>query len=492
MPNSPDEIAALRDEVEALRAQLAEREHGHGDGDGGSPPRRGGWWRAPLVGVLLALVAILSPLSVVAAWAHAEVSSTDRYVNTVTPLATHPAIQEAIIDRVTSEIFARIDIPQITDEAIDALAAQGIPSTAETGLRALAVPLDNAVQNFVREQVTRLVESQAFEDAWIAANRQAHEQLVVVLTGEGTGDVDVSGGTVSVNLAALIDTVKQTLVDRGFNLVARLPTINASFVIFESDDLTRAQGAFDLLDKMSTILPILTLILLAVAVAVARNRRRTVIAGFLCIAFGMILLGLALAVFRSVYLDAIPTDQIPTSAAAAVYDTLVGLIRMNIRGILFVALIVAFVAWVSGPTATASPPTPPTTPSSPPPLPSSRRTWPSCRRSSTTSWWRTSSRSTSSPARCSRASSSSSASAGAFFAPVVFFAALVFRAPDAFLAGVLLAAAFFVPVDLVAVLFVALVAAIVPPGAGRVSDVVAGQRSRRACHCQMQVCCNAR
>jgi hypothetical protein len=67
----------------------------------------------------------------------------------------------------------------------------------------------------------------------------------------------------------------------------------------------------------------------------------------------MILLGLILAGIRPLYLNAIPTDQIPTSAAAAVYDQLVHFIRINLRGVLLIALLIAFSAWVSGPSTAA-------------------------------------------------------------------------------------------------------------------------------------------
>ena len=199
-----------------------------GGGDaGGSPGRRKGWWRPVASGLILVLVVLLSPLCIVAAWAHREISQTDTYVSTVAPLASDPAIQDAITDRVTTEIFNYVDIPAVTTQAIDALAAQGLPATAETGLRALSAPLDSAVQNFVRERVENLVRSPAFADAWEAANREAHAQLVVALTGESSDALEVSGNTVSVNMATFIEAAKQQLIAKGFTVVERIPTVNA-------------------------------------------------------------------------------------------------------------------------------------------------------------------------------------------------------------------------------------------------------------------------
>ena len=334
-------------EVERLRAQVQ-----------GAPPTvalpveassgRTGWWRPVVATVLIILMAVLAPLSVVARWAHDTVSDTDRYVENVAPLASDPAVQAAVIDRITLEITTRLKVEDVTGEAVDALADRGLPPLAATSLQALSGPLADAIEGFIEKQVTTLVESDQFEDAWVEANRQAHTQMVAVLTGKDTDTVEVTDNAVSINLATLIDTVKQRLVDRGFTLAERLPPVNAQFTIFQSDDITTAQTAFRILNAINTWLPILALLCLIGAVAVGRSRRKTLIAAALALAFSMIALGAGLNLSREIYLNAVPTDQLPSDAAAAIYDTLVYFIRLNLRAVLVVALAVAFIAWITG------------------------------------------------------------------------------------------------------------------------------------------------
>lgn len=335
------EVEELRAEVERLRAaQEAAQEERTRD--------RTGWWRPVVVTLLVLLIAILTPLGVVARWAHNEVADTDRYVESVAPLAKDPAIQKAVTDRITTEITSRLQLEAVTQEAVDALADRGLPPLAAGSLSALSGPLASSIEGFIQDQVAELVASDEFQTAWEEANRQAHTQLVAVLTGKDTDTVQVSNNTVSVNLATIIDAVKLRLVDRGFTLVERLPTVQAQFTIFQSDDITRAQSAFRLLSALNTFLPIILLVLLGAALVVARQRRRTLIATMLAVAGSMLLLGVALNAFRMVYLDALPTE-VNVDAAAAVYDTLVRFIRLNLRAILVLSLAIAFVAWVSGP-----------------------------------------------------------------------------------------------------------------------------------------------
>ncbi len=53
------------------------------------------------------------------------VTDTDRYVETVAPLANDPAIQSAIADKITAEVFTHLDVVGITNQAVDALAERG-------------------------------------------------------------------------------------------------------------------------------------------------------------------------------------------------------------------------------------------------------------------------------------------------------------------------------------------------------------------------------
>jgi hypothetical protein len=335
----PDEVARLRREVEQLRAEAASTEP--------EPGERRGRWRPVVAGILVAIVALLAPISVLATWARDEIEDTDRYVETVTPLASDPAVQEAIANRIEQVVFSYLDVDAVTQEVVNAISAQGVPPRIATTLDAVSAPLAAGIRNFISERIEAVVRSELFRTVWIEANRTAHEQMVAVLTGERDGAVDVTTeGSVSVDLAGLIGTVKQQLTDQGFAIADRIPEVQATFTVFESEELADAQWLFSLLDDIATWLPVFGLVLLAVAIFIARDRRRMVLAAGLAIAGSMLLLGTILNLARPLYLDAIPASM-SVDAAAAVYDTLVGFIRMALRAVAVVALTVAVVAWLS-------------------------------------------------------------------------------------------------------------------------------------------------
>jgi hypothetical protein len=346
------ELERLRAEVASLRLQARTPEAAAGAAVPGRAARQR--WRIVAATLLIVLGCVLAPLAGVAVWARNQVTNTDRYLATVAPLASDPAIQNAIADQITAQVFAYIDVQGLTVQAVDALADRGLSPQLANQLRALSTPIVNGVQGFTRTQVGKVVQSPAFADAWLQANRLAHEELVKALTGEGGGAITVENDTVSINLAAFIQTVKQQLVAAGFTLAERIPAVNASFVLFQSKDITRARSAFGLLTTLGNWLPVIALLLIGLGVYVARDHRRALIGAGLGVAVAMLALALGLAMFRSIYLDAVPATVLPHDAAAVLYDTIVRFLRAGLRTVFVLALVVAAGAFLTGRSVTAT------------------------------------------------------------------------------------------------------------------------------------------
>jgi hypothetical protein len=343
----------LRAENAALRARLDQAAATDTVPVPGPEQAGGRRWRTVVAALLIVVACVLAPLSVVAVWTRNQVTNTDRYVATVSPLADDPAIQAAITDQITAQVFRYLDVRGLTTQAIDALAERGLTPVLADQLRALAVPIASGVESFTRTQVARVVQSDAFADAWVQANRAAHAELVAALTGEGGRAITVENDTVSVNLAAFIQVVKQRLVQAGFSVAARIPEVEASFVLFQSADIVRARQGFQLLNTLGVWLPIVALVLLGLGVYVARDHRRALVWAAVGVAVSMVVLALGLAVFRSLYLDAVPASVLPHDAAAVLYDTIVRFLRLGLRTILVLALVVAAGAFLSGQSVTA-------------------------------------------------------------------------------------------------------------------------------------------
>ena len=85
----------------------------------------------------------------------------------------------------------------------------------------------------------------------------------------------------------------------------------------------------------------------------AKDHRRALVGAAVGVAVAMVGLGLALAVFRTIYLDALPAQVLPHDAAAVLYDTIVAYLRLGLRTILVLALVIAAGAFLTGQSTTA-------------------------------------------------------------------------------------------------------------------------------------------
>jgi hypothetical protein len=299
--------------------------------------------------VLLVLTVLLAPLAVVAAWVDDQVSDTDRYVQTVAPLASDPAVQKVVTDRLTDRVVDNVDVEAVTASLTKALADTGAPPRVVERAEALAGPLRSAVRTVVHRNVSRVVTSDAFQQAWEGSNRRAHAAVLNMVTGEREGALRATGDTVELDIGAVVDQVRQRLVDEGFGKAAAIPDTDRSITLFRTDQLGRAQDAMRLLDIVGVWLPVLTVALAALAVWTAPGHRVMLLVTALGIGVMMVLLLVALALVRRAYLDSVPPAALPSDAAAAVFDTFLRFLRDSTRTLLVVSLITALTACLYGP-----------------------------------------------------------------------------------------------------------------------------------------------
>jgi hypothetical protein len=307
----------------------------------GEPPRKPRLWRRASVAILLILGAILTPVAVLVTYAKTQVLDTDRYVATVKPLASDPAIQNYVADQVSSSLLAQIDVKAYVDDALSAF-----PPRAQ----GLSGPITTAVQTFVHEAALRVVQSPAFQQIWTQGNRAAHAQMVKVLTNEG-GVVKVErSGAVKVDLKGVAGVIQKQLVSSGLPIADKIPLdrVNGSVTIFQSEELYKARRGAEVLDKVGYALPLVVLACLGGAVLLSVRKRRAFIKAAVAFAFGALILALLVNGARHFYLEALP-KSVPEGAAAAIYDTLLRSLHTSARNILLVAIVIAVAAFVSGP-----------------------------------------------------------------------------------------------------------------------------------------------
>jgi hypothetical protein len=335
MASDDEPLDALRGQLESLR-QENEQLRESTEAQPPPPRRRPGRWRRLSSWVLIVLASLLAIVSVLVVFVRNEVLDTDTYVATVGPLASDPAIQSAVAGAVSKKLTEKVDVKQRVTNAL--------PQKAGF----LAAPITSSLESLTHQVALTFVQSSAFQKLWVSANRAAHKQVVSLLTGDNSGVVTSDRGKVSLDLGKVEAKVKQALDKQGITIFDKVPTTNGtSFVLFESDQLVKYQGLIKWLDRLSYLLPILTVVCYAGGIVLTENRRRGVVRAAigLAVAMGVLLVGVSLG--RNYYLNALKTST-PRVAAANAYDAVTAFPLGTTRVVLLVAVIIALVGIAVG------------------------------------------------------------------------------------------------------------------------------------------------
>ena len=120
--------------------------------------------RAIAAVVCLVLGLGLLPLGMLTYWGHRTVTDSERYIETMSPLAYDAEVQDSLAVFLTDKIEEQIDAEAIVAQIFGDLLAE------RPALNALVPVVTGAIDSLITEVVNRLVRSDQFEKLWDAAN----------------------------------------------------------------------------------------------------------------------------------------------------------------------------------------------------------------------------------------------------------------------------------------------------------------------------------
>jgi hypothetical protein len=265
-----------------------------------APPRGQGRTRKPgrrrirrsVVAALVALSCLLVLLSTTEVGAHRTLLNTSTFVGTVAPVFQDPAVASVVATRATDELFTELNLQSRLRDALPPKAGFA------------AVPVTNATKGYVAGELTKVLLSPQFQAIWIGALTSTHYQLVAVLRGQGTAAVSTSGGYIVINTVPLInqamakvsglasdltgkpvtlpaitsvDPPQQAVTKLSKALGVTLPSSFGQITLVKSSDLATVQKGVKAFDRLTLVLPLIAILLIALSLWLSVNRRRTVL-----------------------------------------------------------------------------------------------------------------------------------------------------------------------------------------------------------------------
>ena len=288
------------------------------------------------VRVILVLATVLAVFAIFAIWANRQLMNPDNWSRTSTQLLQKPAVRTALASYLVNELYANIDVP--------AQLRSGLPERLEP----LAGPLAGALHGVAEQAAERVLASPQVQSLWERSNRAADEALVRIVKGGGS-NVQITGGTVSLNLRTIVAGLAQNL-GLSSSLAEKLPPSVATIKVVSSSQLGLVRTLAKVLHALAVWLTIIVLLLYALAMGLAQGHRRRTL---MWVGASLVFAGLIVLVGRKIgqgqLVSAITSDASIEPAANDTYAVATSLLVQVASASIIIGIPVILSALIAGP-----------------------------------------------------------------------------------------------------------------------------------------------
>ncbi len=283
---------------------------------------------------------ILAVVAIFSVWANRQLLNPDNWANTSTALLQRAEIRSATSNYLVNQLYQNVDV------------AGELRSKLPPALQPLAAPVSGALRNVAVAAAERLMATQQFQTVWRAANKAADQTLVKVVNG-GSGALHVNGGEVTLDLRAVVADLTNQL---GLpNVSSKLPASVADLKILNSKQISFVQDAGKALKGLALLLTIVVPLLYALAIFLARGRRRRAL---MEVGIAIVAAGLVVFVARKIVESGVTNSLVKVEenrpAAAAVISIATSMLSEIAGAFVFVGIPLIVAAWFAGPARLAA------------------------------------------------------------------------------------------------------------------------------------------
>ena len=304
--------------------------------------------RAWLAGLMITVGVLLTPTAIIAHWATTQVTDTARFVQTLSPLASNPDVQNLIIDEVTTVIDEKVGIEEVTTSLLTGLSeALNLPPKAQDALDMVAAPIASGVKGLVHSVVEKAVTSPAFQKAWTKTLTLTQEQAVALLSGDPNSMLKLdSDGTLRLPLKPIIVEIKAALVQQGVGFASAIPEVDTDVTIAKIPELALVRVIYQVGVGVGQWLPWVAAALIGLGILIANRRPRAVLATGVLLAIIMTVVSITFTTGKLLVSALI--DPTYSAVAGVLYDAIVAYVQVTVIAVGVLAVFGAIAGWAFG------------------------------------------------------------------------------------------------------------------------------------------------
>lgn len=302
------------------------------------------WGVRSIVSLIIFILAVVStPIALIGNWGHRTVIDSQVYLETVGPLASDPAIQEALTDRLTNAFETQVDTAALASGFLGNFIDN--PELADK----LAGPISAGINSLVRNLIADFIASEEFQKLWVGVNEAAQKSLVAILEGKNEGPIQIRDSAIVLDISSLLTEVQTRLVDRGITIAENvtIPDNDRQIVLYESSAIGTIQTIYAFTGPLLSFYPLIVAVLFALSIALARNRPRTVLSTGIALAAVSLALTFTMDSIRTIVTTQY-ADSIFKPAFDAFWEQFFGNLITGIWGLLILGVFIGLAGWYAG------------------------------------------------------------------------------------------------------------------------------------------------
>lgn len=281
--------------------------------------------RTVLVVILVGLTSLSVVVWTAVRWTESRVLSTDNWVAYITPLPKNPEVSQALSGFIVSKVFDATNAQKKIQEVLPPRAAFLVP------------PLTEQIEGITIRTTKNIIISDAFQNIWVTANRLAHQRMLERARGD-------SGDSTNQWFNLDLSRVGPVLREKMGDAAAALPQKGSGDIVISAD----LQAKRDTLrryilgvDFLQAVLPFLVVACVFGALAVARDRRRVMLAVSVLVFVVSLLQLIGIKSLRPTIIGKVQNFTY-RPAVGELYDSFVA----SFNSAVYIVLLVAFIIWL--------------------------------------------------------------------------------------------------------------------------------------------------
>jgi hypothetical protein len=298
-------------------------------------------WRLVVARILVVLGVLLLVVTILAGYLRWQAFDNDTFDETASELIANDAVRNQVAATSVEALFNNVDVEAELEERL--------PPDQQR----LAGPISAGLRELADRVAAEMLERPRIQALWRESVSLAHEELVAILRNE-TRAFRVEDQAVVLDLRPLILRLGERLSFVS-NLSDRLPEDAGVIRVLDADQLDRAQDVTALFEGVAAWIWVLPLALWAIAIWLARGRRRIEVRA---IAIGFVVAGVLVLVVRSLagnyVVDELVTTTSVKEAAEPAWDIVTQLLADGAWSAIAVGLVALLGVWLAGPSTSGT------------------------------------------------------------------------------------------------------------------------------------------